>query len=238
MTEIVVFHHAQGLTEGVLAFGDELRGAGHRVHTPDLYEGRTFDELGAGVAHAQQVGFGTILERARRAVEGLPGGALYTGMSLGVMPAEHLALTRPGALGAVLLYGFISPLELGLPWLERLPAQVHLSEGDEWVLPPNEDLEAARLLAASVESAELFVYPGDAHLVRRRRGARVRPHLCSVADRTRARIPRAPRVTRAMAGWAVAGSAPATDRGAYPISTSLLVNSPFLTALAAFLPCG
>ncbi len=49
MTEIVLFHHAQGLTPGIDAFADELRRAGHTVHTPDLYDGHTFDTLEEGL---------------------------------------------------------------------------------------------------------------------------------------------------------------------------------------------
>ena len=33
MTDIVLLHHAQGLTPGVHAFADELRAAGHQVTT-------------------------------------------------------------------------------------------------------------------------------------------------------------------------------------------------------------
>jgi dienelactone hydrolase len=36
MAEVVLFHHVQGLTDGVLAFAGELRAGGHTVHTPDL----------------------------------------------------------------------------------------------------------------------------------------------------------------------------------------------------------
>ncbi|MDQ3449792.1 MAG: dienelactone hydrolase, partial [Actinomycetota bacterium] len=49
MAEVLLFHHAQGLTPGVLAFADELRRAGHTVHTPDLLDGRTFDTVEEGV---------------------------------------------------------------------------------------------------------------------------------------------------------------------------------------------
>jgi hypothetical protein len=48
MAEIVLFHHAQGLTLGVNAFAGELHRAGHAVHTPDLFEGRTFDTVEEG----------------------------------------------------------------------------------------------------------------------------------------------------------------------------------------------
>ncbi|MDQ3778881.1 MAG: dienelactone hydrolase, partial [Actinomycetota bacterium] len=104
MAEVVLFHHAQGLTSGCLAFADELRAAGHVVHAPDLYEGHTFAELAEGVGYARQVGFDTIVERGRAAAETLPAELVYAGLSLGVMPAQMLAQTRPGAKGAVLLH--------------------------------------------------------------------------------------------------------------------------------------
>ena len=87
MAEIVLFHHALGLTSGVTGFADELRRAGHTVHTPDLFEGNTFDALEKGVAYAQQVGFGAVLERGTRAVEDLPAELVYAGFSIGVLSA-------------------------------------------------------------------------------------------------------------------------------------------------------
>src|ERR671915_515836 len=102
MAELLLFHHAQGLTSGVLSFADELRAAGHVVHTQDLYDGNTFTNIDDGVGYAKKVGFGTILERGRAAAEGLPNELVYGGFSLGVMPAQALAQTRPGAKGALL----------------------------------------------------------------------------------------------------------------------------------------
>ena len=64
MAEILLFHHAHGQTAGFLAFANELRAAGHVVHAPDLYDGKTFADLNDGVGYAQEVGFGTIA-RAR-----------------------------------------------------------------------------------------------------------------------------------------------------------------------------
>lgn len=160
MAEVVLFHHAQGLTAGCLSFADELRAAGHTVHTPDLYEGATFSDLDEGVAYAQQVGFETILARGRRAAADLPGEIVYAGLSLGVMPAQMLVQTRPGANGALLLHGCVAVSEFG-GWPGGVPVQVHVMEDDPWAA---EDIAAARDLAATVESAELFLYPGDAHL--------------------------------------------------------------------------
>jgi dienelactone hydrolase len=162
MPEIVVFHHAQGRTEGVLAFADDLRAAGHTVHVPDLYDGRVLATLPEGLAVVEALGFPTILERGRRAVDGLAADLVYIGFSLGVMPAQLLAQTRPGASGAVFAHSAVNPQEFGGPWPSGVPLQIHMAEDDPQVNPPYDDLQAARALEAS--GAELFLYPGDAHL--------------------------------------------------------------------------
>jgi dienelactone hydrolase len=162
MAEVLLFHHAQGLTAGCLAFADELRAAGHPVHAPDLYDGKTFADLDDGVGYARQVGFDTIGERGRVAAEGLPNEIVYAGFSLGAMPAQMLAQTRPGAKGALLFHGCVPASEFGGPWPQGVPLQIHLMEADEWALEG--DLDAAREIDETVESAELFLYPGDRHL--------------------------------------------------------------------------
>lgn len=159
MAEVLLFHHALGLTAGCRSFADALRGAGHTVHLPDLYQGRTFTELAAGVAHAEEVGFDAVVERGRRSADGLPDALVYAGFSLGVMPAQLLAQTRPGAKGAVLLHAAVPPAELGSPWPDGLPLQIHTMEDDDWG-----DAEVARELGRSIETAEVFRYPGDRHL--------------------------------------------------------------------------
>jgi dienelactone hydrolase len=160
MAEVLLFHHALGLTPGVVSFADGLRAEGHVVHTPDLYEGKTFDSVDDGVAHAQEVGFDTILERGRATAEDLPNELVYAGFSLGVMPAQFLAQTRPGARGALLFYSALPTSEAERPWPHGVPLQVHMMEDDEWA---QEDLPAARELADTA-GAELFLYPGDKHL--------------------------------------------------------------------------
>jgi dienelactone hydrolase len=162
VADVLLFHHAQGLTPGVLWFADELRTAGHVVHAPDLYDGKTFPNLTEGVGYAKEVGFGTIAERGRLAAEGLPNEIVYAGFSLGAMPAQELAQTRPGAKGAVLFQSCFPPEEFGGPWPEDVPVQIHIMEEDEWALEG--DLDAARELDATVEGAQLFIYPGDRHL--------------------------------------------------------------------------
>lgn len=164
MAEVLLFHHAHGLTPGVLGFADRLREAGHTVHTPDQYDGQTFDTLEEGLAHAGKVGFGEITERGRRAADDLPAGLVYAGFSLGVMPAQLLAQTRPGAAGALFLSGCLPVSEFGT-WPAGVPVQVHGMDADPYFTEDGGDLDAARaLVAAAPDDAELFLYPGDGHL--------------------------------------------------------------------------
>jgi dienelactone hydrolase len=161
MAEVLLFHHAHGRTPGFLAFADELRAAGQVVHTPDLYDGKTFADLDEGVGYAKEVGFETIMDRGVRAAEDLPDEFVYAGFSLGVMPAQKLAQTRPGAKGSLLFSAALLVSEFGESWPPGVPVQIHMMEDDEWAA---EDLPAARELTDSVDSAELFLYPGDRHL--------------------------------------------------------------------------
>jgi len=161
MTTVLLFHHAQGQTPGFLAFADELRAAGHTVHTPDLYDGNTFDDLDEGVAYAQKVGFSEILGRGVATAEGLPADIVYAGFSLGVMPAQSLAQTRPGARGAIFYSAALPTSEFGGSWPEGVPLQIHMMDSDPWA---EEDRPAAEALVKEVEDAELFLYPGSGHL--------------------------------------------------------------------------
>jgi dienelactone hydrolase len=162
VAEVVVFHHTLGLTGAVRRFADELRAAGHTVHTPDLYDDRTFDTYEEGSAHFDELGGPmAAVERARAEVESLPSDLFYVGFSSGVLAAQSLAQTRPGASGAVLCYSALPLGEWGDNWPETWPdgvrLQLHIREADE-------DYEIAQRLATTVPGAELFVYPGTEHL--------------------------------------------------------------------------
>src|SRR5689334_5106909 len=145
MTDVVVFHHAQGLTDGVRQFADQLRRAGHRVTVPDLYDGKTFAALEDGIGYAREAGFDTIIERGRAAAEGLPNEIVYVGFSLGVLPAQMLAQTRPGAKGALLLHACVPVAEFGGTWPNDTPVQVHAMDADQLFVADG-DLDAAREL--------------------------------------------------------------------------------------------
>jgi dienelactone hydrolase len=161
MATVLLFHHAQGQTPGFLTFADDLRAAGHTIHAPDLYDGRTFGDLGEGVAYALQVGFPEIIRRGSDAAQDLPADIVYAGFSLGVMPAQALAQTRPGARGALLFHGCVSPSEFGTAWPEAVPLQIHTMDADEWTAV---DRATAEALVEKIPTAELFLYPGSAHL--------------------------------------------------------------------------
>ncbi|MEI6361792.1 MAG: dienelactone hydrolase family protein [Actinomycetes bacterium] len=164
MAEVLLFHHAQGLTPGVVAFADDLRAAGHTVHTPDLLDGRLFDSIPEGMAYVEELGFQEILERGARAAADLTEGLVYAGFSLGEMPAQMLAQTRAGARGALLFYSCI-PISgewaFG-PWPDGVPVQIHGMDADPFFVGEG-DIDAAREIVASVDDAELFLYPGDQH---------------------------------------------------------------------------
>ncbi len=157
----MLYHHVQGLTEGVRSSADELRQAGNTVHTPDLFDGHTFDTLKEGMDFARGAGFGTLADRGVAAAEGIGSEAVYAGFSFGVTIAQRLAQTRPGAGGALLMYSCLPVSEFGEAWPEGVPVQVHGKEADPFFA---EDLEAAQALVESSESAELFLYPGEQHL--------------------------------------------------------------------------
>jgi dienelactone hydrolase len=162
MAEVLLFHHAQGQTAGFHAFAEELRAAGHTVHAPDLFEGHTFATIDEGMAYAQELGFpDEILARGERAAQPLPNELVYAGFSLGVLPAQKLAQTRPGARGALLFYACV-PSEFFGPWPVGLPVQIHGMDNDP-VFVGEGDIEAARQLVDSTDEAELFLYPGDQH---------------------------------------------------------------------------
>ena len=159
MTDVLLFHHALGVTQGVVAFADGLRAAGHQVTVPGLYDGATYATIEAGVAHAERVGFDTIVAAGLSAAESLPAELVYAGFSLGALPAQELVRTRAGARGALLYHGSDAIPASGADWPAGVALQLHQTQGDEW-----SPLADARKVASTVHGAELFVYAGSAHL--------------------------------------------------------------------------
>jgi dienelactone hydrolase len=163
MADVLLFHHAQGLTAGISDFAGRLRAAGHAVHVPDLYDGHVFATLPEGAAYAAKIGFGTVIERGQAAAAELPAQLVYAGYSLGVLPAQMLAQTRPGATGALLFEACVPISEFGGTWPTGVPAQIHGMQDDEFFAGEG-DIDAARALVQAAPGTELFLYPGDRHL--------------------------------------------------------------------------
>ena len=164
MAEVLLFHHAQGLTPGVRAFADTLRAAGHTVHLPDLFDGRRFGSIDEGLAYIGEIGFDAMRERGVRVADALPAALVYAGMSFGVLPAQKLAQTRPGARGALLFYSClpISGEWAFGPWPDGVPVQIHGMDKDPFFVGEG-DIHAAREIVDEAKDAELFLYPGDQH---------------------------------------------------------------------------
>jgi dienelactone hydrolase len=160
MTEVILFHHALGVTDGVVAFADQLRDVGHQVTVADLFDGRTFSTIEEGVAFEEQLGWEEMIARSEAAIGPLPPGVVIGGFSLGTVYGQRLAQTRKGALGALLYHGGdIPPAEFEVPWPEGVGLQVHVSEGDKWF-----NRDGGEQLVSEVPCAQLFLYPGSAHL--------------------------------------------------------------------------
>ena len=164
MADVLLFHHAQGLTPGIVAFADALRAAGHTVRTPDLFDGRTFGSIDEGMAHIRAEGFDALRARGVRLADDLPNELVYGGFSFGETIAQELAQTRPGARGALLFYSCL-PISgewaIG-PWPGGVPVQIHGADHDPYFAGEG-DIDAAREIVAAVDDAELFLYPSDQH---------------------------------------------------------------------------
>ena len=164
MVTILLFLPVQGLTPGLSEFADALRAHGHEVHTPDFFDGQTFSSIEEGFAYAQSGAFDSDA-RANAAVADLPADIVYAGFSYGVMSAQRLAQTRPGARGALLFEACVpitGEWAFG-PWPAELPTQIHGMDTDEFFADEG-DIDAAREIVEGDAAAELFVYPGDRHL--------------------------------------------------------------------------
>ncbi|KAB1112419.1 dienelactone hydrolase family protein [Micromonospora aurantiaca] len=167
MAEIVLFHHIQGLTDGVRALAGSLRSGGHTVHVPDLFDGERPATISDGAALIKRIGGDVLDRRADALVAGLPAGLVYAGVSWGAAIAQRLAQTRAGARAA-LLYEACLPVTgewaIG-PWPDGVAVQVHGMERDPF-FGLEGDVDAARELVSIVgpERGELYVYPGDRHL--------------------------------------------------------------------------
>lgn len=159
MAEILLFHHAHGLTDGLCALADRLRAEGHTVHTPDTYSGRVFERLDDGIAHAEQIGHDAVIESALRAARLTPTADVVVGFSMGTVQAQYLAQHVRRMRGCVLMGGAIPPELIGATWRAHLPLQIHVADPDDWCTPDEVDA-----LVAHAPHAEVHRYPELGHM--------------------------------------------------------------------------
>ena len=162
--EVVVFHSGPGLRPAVISFADRLRAEGHRVHTPDSFDGEVFSSLEEGVRKRDALGIPELIRRAQAAVADLPSGLVLAGFSMGAAAAEFLAANLPGARAAVLMHGALAPADIGAEaWPAGVAVQVHCAEGD-----PEVDWDSVDALSAAVQASGapviVYRYPGAGHL--------------------------------------------------------------------------
>ncbi|WP_263171074.1 dienelactone hydrolase family protein [Streptomyces sp. SCSIO ZS0520] len=159
---IMLFHSAFGLRPAVRAAADRLRGEGHQVWTPDLFEGRTFGTVEEGMEFKDGVGSEELLKRAVLAAAPYSErGLVYAGFSFGASVAQTLALGDEKARGLLLLHGTSDIAESAA--VDELPVQLHVAEPDPF---ESDDWLTAWYLRMGRIGAdvEVYRYPGAGHL--------------------------------------------------------------------------
>jgi len=164
MVDVLLFHHSLGQTPAFEWFADRLRGAGHSVTTPDLFEGRTFETIDAGMGNVESIGFEHLIERGVRSADASPSAVVYVGISMGVLSAQKLAQTKPGALGAVFISSCVPTEYFSDGWPSSVPVRIYGMDADP-IFVDEGDIDAARQIVATAPDAELITYPGHEHLL-------------------------------------------------------------------------
>lgn len=139
-----------------------MRAAGHEVHVPDLYDGRTAGSVEEGMDLKDEIGGDELLRRAVTAAAPLSDrGLVYAGFSLGGSLAQNLALADEKARGLLMLHGTSDLAEDASA--DGLPVQLHVADPDPF--EPHDWLNAwyLRMRRAGTE-VEIFRYPGAGHL--------------------------------------------------------------------------
>ncbi|MFE9257905.1 dienelactone hydrolase family protein [Streptomyces sp. NPDC006879] len=159
---IVLFHSTYGLRPAVRDFADRLAAAGHEVHTPDLFEGRTFDSLEEGMAHRDELGRDELLKRAVLAAAPYSdAGLVYAGFSFGGSLAQHLALADEKARGLLLIHGTADIAEDAA--VDELPVALHIADPDPFETQDWINAWYLRMRRTGAE-VEISFYRGAGHL--------------------------------------------------------------------------
>lgn len=158
----MLFHSVYGLRPAVHEAAARLRAAGHEVHTPDLFEGRTADTVEEAMELKDEIGRDELLMRAVTVTAPLSErGLVYAGFSLGGSIAQNLALADTRARALLLMHGTSDIAEDAA--VDELPVQLHVAEPDPF--EPHDWLNAwyLRMQRAGAD-VEIFRYAGAGHL--------------------------------------------------------------------------
>ncbi|MFR9722243.1 dienelactone hydrolase family protein [Streptomyces sp. MS19] len=162
MTEIILFPSAYGLRPAVGEAAGRLRAAGHRVHVPDLYDGRTAGTPAEELEIREEIGRDELLRRAvAAAAPHSDAGLVYMGFSMGGSLAQTVALGDERARGLVLLHGTADIAEDAS--VDDLPVQLHVADPDPFETHDWLTAWYLRMRRAGAD-VEVFRYPGAGHL--------------------------------------------------------------------------
>ncbi|GGP90183.1 dienelactone hydrolase [Actinomadura coerulea] len=159
MAHVALFHSILGLRSAELAAAERLRRAGHEVLAPDLFGGRTATTLDQGFRTAGQVGWTTVVERARRALQAMPDDTVLAGLSMGAGVVGAVWPERPDTAGVLLLH---APAEIPASVRPGLRVQLHAADPDHFA-PPDQVAALRRSARAAGAELEIFRYPGVGH---------------------------------------------------------------------------
>ncbi|MEU5978541.1 dienelactone hydrolase family protein [Streptomyces sp. NPDC047315] len=159
---IMLFHSTYGLRPAVHSAAERLEAAGHRVWTPDLFEGRTFETVEEGMAFKEELGQEELLRRGIAAsAPHSDSGLVYAGFSLGASVAQNLALGDERARGLLLLHGTSDIADDAS--VDELPVQLHIADPDPF--EPHDWLTAWYLrMGRAGADVEVYRYPGAGHV--------------------------------------------------------------------------
>ena len=157
---VLLLHSVFGLRPAVRAAADRVRATGHEVVVPDLFDGRTTDDVEEGRRIKDEIGTDELARRAAAAAEPYEG-LVYVGFSLGAGLAHDLAFADGGARGLLLMHGTSDVPDDPKPG--GLPIQLHVADPDRF--EPADWLEewSAGMRRCGAR-AETFRYPGAGHL--------------------------------------------------------------------------
>jgi dienelactone hydrolase len=161
VADVLLLHSALGRRPAVGAYAAALESEGHRVVAPDLYDGQVFRLPEEGTRHMSWLGWERLAARAESAAADMLAPFVVIGMSMGAGLAAHLAVTRPGVSGVVLLYSGEPPEGT---WPLGVPVQVHHTVGDPWA----DTRASCALVAAAARSGSastLHLYRGSRHIL-------------------------------------------------------------------------